>query len=295
MKTPQVNVAGLLLLIGLAAAPPGGWCLLQNESTSSSSIQVIRPNNVTVGELKFENEFSYKRVSKILKEFLNLTDETLVQYSRVESERTLINGELLSMKMHPFIGSIHLAYSYHLPLVLTPDVIWHLIISGTSVYVNANAEAMRKVFVDFEGKQTIAIRHDEFVYNSSENKWDTIVDEFSSKLNNLVKWDVLGLMSANFSTTSRESSLASKIVLMESMQKYLEYEFYSLCGVPEFRLMGVRSDWASIQTRIRKLNATITGLSVWYNQLDSIIQNFISVYDGKTNNTFWDQIYKSKN
>jgi hypothetical protein len=253
---------------------------------------IFRPNNVSIGALKFENDFSYKRVSAILKQLLNLSDEATVQYSRVENESYLINDELLSMKMHPFVGAIHLAYSYHLPLVITPDVIWHLISSGTSLYVNQNAEAVRKVFVDFEGKRTISLRRDQFVLNSTENKWGELIDEFSLNLNEIVKGDMLAVITSNFSTTTRESNLVSKIVLMESMQSYLEYAFYSLCNIPEYRLVGVREDWVSIQTRIRQLNRTLSGLSVWYNQLDTIIQNFIDVYDDRVNATFWDQIYK---
>ena len=264
------------------------------DNVTYSNMRIVRPNNVTVGELKFENEFSYKKVSKILKEFLNLTDESLVQYTKVENDTALINNELLSMKMHPFIGSIHLAYSYHLPLILSPDVIWHLIASGTSTYINQNAEEVRKVFVDYEGRKKILVRHDEFLYNSSNNKWDDLIDEFTAKLNNLIKWDVLNLFSANFSTTNRESNIVSKVVLMDSMQKYLEYEFYSLCGIPEYRIMGNRNDWLSIQGRIAKLNQTLSGLGVWYNQLSKIVKHFVDVFDGQSDDVFWDQIYKSE-
>ena len=79
---------------------------------------------------------------------------------------------------------------------------------------------------------------------------------------------------------------------MDSMQKYLEYEFYSLCGIPELRIMGEKNDWIAIKNKLAIFNQKIPGLSVWYNQISSIVQRFVDVYEGKIDNLFWDQIYK---
>ena len=45
------------------------------------------------------------------------------------------------------------AYENHLPICLTPDIIWLLIVQGFSQHVNYNAEKLREKFVNFEGKK----------------------------------------------------------------------------------------------------------------------------------------------
>ena len=45
------------------------------------------------------------------------------------------------------------AYENHLPIRLTPDIIWLLIIQGFSQHINYNAEYLRNKFVNFENKK----------------------------------------------------------------------------------------------------------------------------------------------
>lgn len=54
---------------------------------------------------------------------------------------------------HPFVEAVHMAYAQHLPLVISPDMIWYLISSGVAKYINAHAEQVRNKFVDHEGKK----------------------------------------------------------------------------------------------------------------------------------------------
>ena len=57
--------------------------------------------------------------------------------------------------MHSFVQTVHIAYSYHVPLTITPDVIFYLITSATAVHINQNAEKLRNVFVNHEGKKEV--------------------------------------------------------------------------------------------------------------------------------------------
>lgn len=44
---------------------------------------------------------------------------------------------------NPLVSAVHLAFSRHLPLTLSPDVIWLTIVQGFSNHVNQNAESLR--------------------------------------------------------------------------------------------------------------------------------------------------------
>ena len=90
--------------------------------------------------------------------------------------------ELSKCHMHPFVEAAHIAYSYHVPLTITPDVIFYLVTSATAVHVNKNAEKLRKVFVNHEGKKELEVRRDDFVLKSKSNPWHEVIDEFSIQI-----------------------------------------------------------------------------------------------------------------
>ena len=67
------------------------------------------------------------------------------------------------------VCAVHLAYHRHYPLVLTPDAVWMCIAQGFAHHVSQNAEKLRNMFVDHDGKKTLVVRRDDFVRGSVDN------------------------------------------------------------------------------------------------------------------------------
>jgi hypothetical protein len=143
-----------------------------------------------------------------------------------------------------------------------------------------------------DGKKKITVRRDDFIFNSSLNKWSEVIDEFSHRLGEFTLGNVSQLFKANFSTTTGVSSVVSEIVLMDAMQKYFQFEFVSLCTIPEIRLMGSRDDWENIRSRVYHLNRTIPDLAVWYSKIEPLLTQFVDASQGVFDYEFWNQIYK---
>ena len=59
--------------------------------------------------------------------------------------------------IHTFVGAVHMAFANHYPLTISPDHVWMCIAQGLSSHVNANAEKLRKMFVEHEGKETLTV------------------------------------------------------------------------------------------------------------------------------------------
>jgi hypothetical protein len=53
---------------------------------------------------------------------------------------------------NPLVLAVHLAFSRHLPLTISPDVVWLTIVQGFSHHVNKNAEALRGRLVRHKGR-----------------------------------------------------------------------------------------------------------------------------------------------
>lgn len=276
LLTIKLHLLGLITYICALA--------LQPQST------IIRPNNLTIGSLP-DIDINQKTPQEIISGILNL-NQTYIQFTRVENEESQVDSILLTNEMQPFINAVHLAYKNHLPLIITPDMIWYLVSNGVSTFINLNSEQMRNRFVSHDGKKKISVRRDDFTFGSSMNKWNETISEFSSKINELTNFDVQSLFESSFSTTSPESKIVSKIVLMDSMQKYFEFEFVTLCGIPEIRLLGNKRDWITVKNKITQLRMLINELDVWLINVDTILDHFIGAFEDSVDQTFWNQIYK---
>lgn len=67
----------------------------------------------------------------------------------------------------------------HFPLVLSADHIWLKIIQGIAVHITENAEILRSVFVDFDGKKELIVDRDEFMLGNAMNDWKGVFEEFN--------------------------------------------------------------------------------------------------------------------
>ena len=61
-------------------------------------------------------------------------------------------------KNHAIFSAFLYAYNSHEDIVLSPDDIWLMICIYFSQYVNDNAEKLRSLFVDHEGKKLLLVR-----------------------------------------------------------------------------------------------------------------------------------------
>jgi hypothetical protein len=201
---------------------------------------------------------------------------------------SVTEGNYLS-STHNLLASINTAYDQHLPLTLSPDMLWLLIAQGLSTHITNNAEQLRSRFVNFEGKKELIVYEDDFRKCSPNNDWPHMFGEFSTQLAEYIgkKRD---LIVNSFSTTGAVERAASEIVLMEAMSKYFDYTCVTRCGIPEITLLGSISDWQDILVRVR--NIAEFDLSWWTAKLEPIAQEFVNAAQGNPNVTFWRNIYK---
>ena len=89
------------------------------------------------------------------------------------------------------------------------------------------------------------------------------------------------MLEANFTTTNAISKVWSQIVIMDAMQKYFDYRYSILCGIPEIRLAGIKEDWIDIKKRTNNLVKLIPKFQNWVNILNGIFDQFINVFNGK--------------
>lgn len=113
-------------------------------------MKIIRPNDIEIEANPKWPSTNQQNPRECVKKLTKINDED-IHYMKSERDENLIG-----CYMHPFVQAVHIAYSQHLPVTISPDMIWYLIASGIAQHINNNAEKLRKSFVDHDGKKVRA-------------------------------------------------------------------------------------------------------------------------------------------
>ena len=203
------------------------------------------------------------------------------------TEKEIVNVGGMDNK---FVATVHTAYSDHYPLVLTPDVIWMCIAQGFATHVNSNAEKLRHLFVEHEGKKKLDVHRDDFIKGSPANPWPDVFAAFSAQIQEEVGDKVYGALTPSFTTTGPVERAAAQLVIMDAFKEYFEYHFHTRCGIPEITLEGTIGDWTALKEKAMALRDF--DLSWWTDELGPVLDQFVEAASGRVDQKFWSSIYK---
>lgn len=189
---------------------------------------------------------------------------------------------------HPLIDAVHLAFSQHRPLTLSPDAIWLVIAQGFGHHVAENAEQLRRRLVRHEGKRELKVETEDLTLSSFE----CAIACFSELIKREIDPVLHETLICDFSTTTAAIRTASEVALMDSFSRYFTYNVGCVCGIPRITIEGTPDDWQRMRARIEVL-ATY-GLEWWVSRLRTILDEFVRAADGRPNQEFWKAIYKPK-
>ena len=190
---------------------------------------------------------------------------------------------------HPFFVSMYRAYADHRPFELSPEALWLLICQGFSLHVNNNAEELRSLFVDFEGKRTIYASGQGINLDNPESPWERCFPQFTDQISDYTGKALIDVLSGDFSTSTPASRVASQITAMESMKPYFDYAI-TICGIPQVILRGTPEDWQSIVDRVEFLRQY--KLDWWVDEMLPVLRKIVLASQGEVDKAFWRGMFK---
>ncbi|UJR16604.1 hypothetical protein I4U23_003504 [Adineta vaga] len=117
-----------------------------------------------------------------------------------------------------------------------------------------------------------------------EPNWEDFLERMRLEIDKNVKNDITQLLTSTFSTTTSIESLLSSFVLMNTCQKYFDYECYiTKCGIRNVHFLGTLDDWKLLRKKIRDLKNYI-------NAVLPIIDQFIRTYQNDIDQEFWNKV-----
>ena len=250
-------------------------------------MKIVIPNSKKKSEID-ETKYKFEKLDEILCRLTEIQVED-VQYMTSEYD----DEKIIKCDIHPLILAAHIAYSDHLGLTLTPDIIWNCITNAVAVYISVYSEELRKMIINDGYKNKIEISNYDFIM-CGKNPWNETVEEIMVQIKEYTN-DAVDLLEADFTTTTEISRVASQIIIMDHLEINFEYNFSTMCCIPEIRLNGEKSDWERVKMKTNQIINIIPEFEEWIYSLNEVLDQFVDAYDEKIDKKFWDDIYKRKN
>jgi len=205
--------------------------------------------------------------------------------------KSKVNDSLVTRGYHPFFEGMYAAYADHRPFTLSPDMMWLLISQGFANHVNNNSEELRKLFVDFDGKTSLVVRNDKIKLDDPKSPWAEVFPEFSKQIATHTGQQLTDALTADFSTTTPITKVASQITLMNAVKSYFDFIVIRIgCGIPTVTLEGTPQDWQRVLIKTEALRKY--KLDWWIDEIEPLLKQFIQASQGKGDPNFWKDMFK---
>jgi hypothetical protein len=199
--------------------------------------------------------------------------------------------DMIDRGYHPFFEGMYQAYADHRPFTLSPDMIWLLICQGFSQHVNNNSDSLRKLFVDFSGKMSLVVISTQITLDNPNSSWKDVFPEFMEKINAAVGKNLTNTLTADFSTTTDVSKIASQITLMDAMKSYFDFiVIYMSCGIPQVTIEGTPEDWQKVLDKTEALRQY--KLDWWVDSMEPVLKKILAASKGEIDKPFWQTMFK---
>jgi len=198
--------------------------------------------------------------------------------------------------MSMFVRAAHSAFAGHLPLALSPEVLWFIVAQEVASHVKMFPDKYAHLFTTKAAeKQKIVVRDDTLSYDQPCD-WLGSIPLVRQPLREKLPTGIMELCLPHFSTQTPETEAASLVAFMDAVSEYYSFEWVTLCGIPAFRLEGERHDWGKLLGSVRGLKEHISGLTAYFSGLEQVFSKILSEYDGdKSDEFFWSSFYKVNN
>ena len=255
----------------------------------------IKKNNKNI---KIQTEENSLRID-LLEEGQKITQFTemvenqyyLNNYNVLGASPNFYSSKVYTKGIDNILQGFYSAYENHLPIRLTPDIIWLLIVQGFAQHVNYNAEELRQKFVNFEGKKKLEIiinKYHSYKQLKSED-YEYLFENLTEKIKENVGEELINTIDFNFSTSNRITKVVGYASIMSALKKYFEFRgVCHVCNYPYIILDGKLEDWENILKKTKKLSKY--DLEKWVKRLEIPLNEIIETKKGKINKEFWKKI-----
>jgi hypothetical protein len=176
-----------------------------------------------------------------------------------------------------YLSYLNTCWAQHLGAVITPDIVWYMLLTEIASVVKGNAEKYRSLFSTSDKKQTILVQSSSIV----EMPMDKLVDMLTS----LVPTESSVFM-PQFSTSTPSSQHAMQCAFADLCSPYYNYGMF-LCDIPCIDVRGTREDWLKVAFNWEKLSEVVP-VGTWSQEVLKLLKE---VAENIENAAFWKKMF----
>ena len=202
----------------------------------------------------------------------------------------LLDGPHSDGSLNGFVWAAVQAYNEKRTLIIRPDDVWVAILTQLNLHVNSHPEELRGEFVASDGPIELKIVHNG---PFGTYDWAKFPKEMVDKFEPFLAPTTRQWVSPNFSTTKPTDTLVCSVIMMSTLQHHLRAKPSTARGIPAVKVLGTKSDWESILTRIGKLSGFSKETEAWYKLLLPVISRCIEASEypnSPENKEFWQKV-----
>ena len=199
-----------------------------------------------------------------------------------QCEKQCVKIDNQDTNMNGLIAAAHLSFSAHVPLQLSPDILWIVILQGLAICVKQSPNDFKDFFP--KEKMNIKVRNDVISLNrETTGDWLKVIDGFSLE----IQKHLVNISMEDFTTTDFKSRAVAIGALMGVVDPYVSFTAMSMCGIPYVYLEGLETDWTDLLVRCGSLQKMFPSLQWWFVRLEKTLLGMMS-----EDQSFWQSFYK---
>lgn len=181
-----------------------------------------------------------------------------------------------------FMAAIHLAFTRHHGLTLSPEKLLVVILQGVAIHQTSQG-ATHDV--------QLTLRYDGLISETPLAGWEFILNFFKTQVGDTIPRPLYALLKKPFSTSTYASIAISTFTILPPSGAPSDAALATACAIPEITLDGATHDWVDLKARTALLLERLDGLQAWKATLLPILDEFIRASQGMPTHGFWQNMY----
>ncbi len=182
-----------------------------------------------------------------------------------------------------YMEYLEAAWGNHYGVVMSPDIMWHTLLSEAVQIVAQNQEKYASLFTTTPGeKQTVIIVTGELVVMPLNVLTDSVKKLVPTNSD---------LFMPEFTTTTDRARFARYAAFLDLVSPYYSYMMLA-CGIPYVDVRGTLDDWKTVAANWKEIGKLLSGHEDFFNETNQLLDRLIENID---NPKFWlDMFYLEK-
>lgn len=146
-----------------------------------------------------------------------------------------------------YLNYLGICWNKHYGVVISPTIIWNMVLSNLAFEVNEKPETYQKYFTESDEKQDIIVNQGGNLINP-----EMLIKALEGKIPS----KMLEYIFPIFSTNTEMSNIANYTAFLDMVSPYYNYGML-LCGIPKIKILGTNQDWTSLMFILEKIRTII--------------------------------------